>query len=298
MANYYYNGELLPELPVDDGYPYCFIRKNNDTKQFDAYLSITQLEYNGTVYSTANFKKYILPFDKSGDWTYSNNWYNSASVDSNRTIIFSNADIMSGSSVWLAGSEPVPETPLDEKKYLIKNLRLDGYELLTVADGAFQKLDTNEINAQTFHTYGFDEPPPSDLLVTLSKFELLLWHSNVEELPALTADITAIPLAQTVVTDLIDISDETILGVESITATATGSPLFAISFDGKQTWEAWTGSAWETLDSDVSGMTGDMMASIVVDQWAAKIAGLTGFHLKFILHDSDAVESVIVDFKN
>ena len=187
----------------------------------------------------------------------------------------------------------------DEKKYLIKNYTSDGYELLTIdTEGALQTVTTLEITAETFQTYGFDELPASDLLVTLSKFDVMLWHSNAEELPALTAAITATPPAQTIVTDLIDISDKTILGVESITATATGNPLFALSFDGKQTWEAWTGSAWETLDSDVSGMTGDMMASIVVDQWAAKIAGLTGFHLKFILHDSDAVESVIVDFKN
>lgn len=190
------------------------------------------------------------------------------------------------------------QAPFD-RKYLIKNYTSDGYELLTVdAEGALQTIPTLAVVAETFQSYGFDSVPSSDLLVTLSKFDVLLWHDSTEELPSLTAEITATPPAQTVVTDLIDISDETILGIESITAVETGNPLFALSFDGKQTWEAWTGSAWTTLDSAVSGMTKELLESIAIDQWAAKVTGLTGFHLKFILHDGDTVESIVVDFIN
>ena len=180
------------------------------------------------------------------------------------------------------------QVPFD-KKYLIRS----GSELLTVADGALQTIPTQEVTAATFQTYGVDEVPASDLLKTLQQFDVLLWYDSTDEQPMLTAEIKAVPPTQTVVTDLIDMSHPSVLGVQAVTVSDVGNPLFAVSFDSKATWEVWTGSAWATSDS---GMTKETLQSITTDQWAEKIQ--VGFYLKMILHSSDTVESIIIDFVN
>lgn len=178
-------------------------------------------------------------------------------------------------------------------KYLLRNYTTEGSELMTVTDGALQTIPTQELTSETFQTYGIDEAPASDLLKTLSQFDVLLWYDSEDEQPMLTAEIKAVPPTQTVVTDLIDMSDPSVLGVSAVTVTDIGNPLFAVSFDSKATWEVWTGSAWAASDS---GMTKETLQSITTDQWAEKIQ--VGFYLKIILHSSDTVESIIIDFVN
>lgn len=176
---------------------------------------------------------------------------------------------------------------------------LKDYELYTVADGHLVLLDTLDVSVDTFLAHGTDNLPPSDVLTGFRKLSVLCWQDS-ETVPSLSATVSATPPAQTVVTEFISLEDETILGVESVTTVETGSPLYALSFDGKATWEAWTGTAWATLDSATAGMSKTALESIAIDQWETKIdmLNLTGFHMKFILHDGDSVESVIVDFVN
>lgn len=186
------------------------------------------------------------------------------------------------------------EAPLTQK-YLIRNHTTEGSELMTVTDGALRTIPTQELTSETFQTYGVDEAPASDLLITLSKFDVLLWHSSEDEQPNLTAEIKAVPPTQTVVTDLIDMSHPSVLGVSAVTVTDIGNPLFAVSFDSKTTWEYWTGTEWAAA-SGTEGMSKETLQSITTDQWAEKIQ--VGFYLKMILHSSDTVESIVIDFVN
>lgn len=180
-------------------------------------------------------------------------------------------------------------------KYLLRNYTTEGSKLMTVIDGALQTIPTQELTSETFQTYGIDEAPASDLLKTLTQFDVLLWYDSEDEQPMLTAEIKAVPPTQTVVTDLIDMSDPSVLGVSAVTVTDIGNPLFAVSFDSKTTWEYWTGIEWAAV-SDTEGMSKETLQSITTDQWAAKIQ--VGFYLKMILHSSDTVESVVIDFVN
>ena len=183
------------------------------------------------------------------------------------------------------------QVPFD-KKYLIRS----GSTLMTVIDGALQTISTQELTSETFQTYGIDEAPASDLLKTLSQFDVLLWYDSEDEQPSLTVEIKAVPPTQTVVTDLIDMSHPSVLGVQAVTVTDIGNPLFAVSFDSKATWEYWTGTAWATASADTAGMTKEVLQGITTDQWAEKIQ--VGFYLKMILHNSDTVESIVIDFVN
>lgn len=183
------------------------------------------------------------------------------------------------------------QVPFD-KKYLIRS----GSTLMTVTDGALQTIPTQELTSETFQTYGIDEAPVSDLLKTLAQFDVLLWYDSEDEQPSMTAEIKAVPPTQTVVTDLIDMSHPSVLGVQAVIVTDIGNPLFAVSFDSKATWEYWTGTAWETAVSDTTGMTKEALQEITTDQWAEMIQ--VEFYLKVILHSSDTVESIVIDFVN
>ncbi|WP_415967925.1 hypothetical protein [Emergencia timonensis] len=198
------------------------------------------------------------------------------------------------------------------EKYFVAHMSADGispevsirsrseYALYTVnMEGALTMLDTLEVSPQVFMDHGTDGLPPSESIKTLKNFSVLCWQDS-EKQPSLRAEISATPPAQTVITDFISLEDETILGVESVTVTDTGAPLYALSFDNKATWEAWTGMSWATLDSETAGMSKGALQSIAIDQWAEKVdmLELTGFHMKLILHAGDSLESVVVDFVN
>ena len=181
----------------------------------------------------------------------------------------------------------------------IRLLFQDGETLYKLLEsGEIEPLTETVPTAELFDTYGVHMDKTKNyaaVLHNLANPKILAWR---DEEFSLNATALATPFPQTIVTDFIDISDETILGVETVIVTQTGSPLYAISFDSKVTWEAWNGTGWYVLDTDVSGMTNTALASIGVDQWAEKLRGLTGFHMKLILHDADTVESIVVDFIN
>lgn len=248
-----------------------------------------KLTYDVILFSTGDIMLHMVDFPTSNnDGTYAliaDTTYSYAVSTSQPDVTF----YKQNTGKFVAKSEIAAiQVPFD-KKYLIRS----GSELLTVADGALQTIPTQEVTAAAFQTYGVDEVPASDLLKTLQQFDVLLWYDSTDEQPMLTAEIKAVPPTQTVVTDLIDMSHPSVLGVQAVTVSDVGNPLVAVSFDSKATWEVWTGSAWAASDS---GMTKETLQSITTDQWAEKIQ--VGFYLKIILHSSDTVESIIIDFVN
>ena len=156
------------------------------------------------------------------------------------------------------------------------------------------------MNSTVFEDSGFDELPDGSLLSGLVNPEILYWQNNfVEgELPVLKATLTATPYPQTVVTNPIDLSHPTILGVQNVTVNCTGNPLFACSFDDGVTWKVHNGSEWTDI-VDFIGMTKDVFEAITTEQWSQTITGLSSFMLWFILNTTeDTVTNVIIDYIN
>lgn len=184
-----------------------------------------------------------------------------------------------------------------DRKYLVRSNSV----LYTLAQNELSVIDTDELTADVFLEYGLDFIPdvlPAYLL-TLENPEVLFWQDSDKPLPSLSATLYATPPTQTITTDLIDMSDVTIKGIESVSVDCDGSPLIAVSFDGKNTWKAYDGTDWVTLTSDVLGMAKETIESIPVEQWAAIRGDVVEMYIRVVLSTTDqVVRQIYVAFIN
>lgn len=179
------------------------------------------------------------------------------------------------------------------RKYLIKSENV----IYTVSDGALQELTETEITASLFQTYGVDAVPDGSLLLNLANPSVMYW-TNAEELPVIIANVTATPQSQNVISNAIDLTHQSITGIESVLATCEGDLIVAVSFDDKQTWKAHNGTEWVTLSDEFAGMNKDTLEAITFEQWNELYNG-TGFYVRISLTDTtQAVEKIVFDFAN
>lgn len=303
MARYYYNGVLLPEIPADvlEEYPYCWIRNDGANAKYNLVFAATPWYYNGINHTKGNTSARIPYYSISfSGYENAETWgtaeYSSYEfgLASNRTVMWSNHDIPNGSAtsttIYFYGSEPVPEIPPFDKKYLLRS----GSTLYTITDGAITPLTETEITASLFRTYGVDEIPDGALLLGLTDPEVLYWHDSTDDLPTLTTTVTGSPpVPQVVVTNPQDMSDSTILGIESVTVTASEDVLFALSFDDGATWTAYNGTVWVTLEQENSGMTAETFQNISLEAWAEVVTG-TAYRVRFVLMDTTSYMTELV----
>ena len=186
-----------------------------------------------------------------------------------------------------------------EEMYMERYLFRSNSTLYTVTDGALVPLSDTEVSASLFQDYGVDEPPDGSLLAGLTDPEVLYWHDSTDDLPTLSLTVTGTPpVPQVVVTDAQDMSDSTILGIESVTVTASEDVLWAISFDDGVTWKAHNGSQWVTLEQENSGMTAETFQNLSLEAWAEVVTS-TAYRLRFVLMSPDSyVSEVVINYIN
>lgn len=305
MAKCCYNGLLLPKLPVIKGYPYAWIRKTQTNSCYDLVIADNIYYYNSSdkkIYLTGNEKWYKLSFSESEsatEWTYhkdvigSDYWNITSGWDD---VIWSNFDIPKNSTtstdIYFYGSEPIPEYI---QKYLIKT----DDKLYTVVDGALLELATTDIVAQTFLDYGVDDIPDGELLVGLDNLEVLCWRDGGDDLPTLTAIVTATPPYQIIMSRAIDLMHSSIKGIDSITVDCKGDVLFAVSFDNKATWIKYNGTDWVNVADELTGMTKLEFEAITAEQWQSKYELSSDMYIRCTLTDAtQSVTSVNISFIN
>lgn len=164
------------------------------------------------------------------------------------------------------------------KKYLIYSEE----KLYTIADGALVELAKGAVASELFISSGFDEFEDTSLLFSLVNPEILYWQDSDDEPLPITATLTAIPYPQSIITENIDLTHHTIVGIASITGEFEGSPLFACEFNGA--WKEFDGTSW--ID-ETTGMTLEALQAITPEQWDGAINGLNEFKIKFILDSAD-----------
>lgn len=191
--------------------------------------------------------------------------------------------------------EVIDLAPPYDRKYLIRS----GSTLYTITDGALSALTEAEVTASLFQTYGVDELPDGSLLLSLTDPEVLYWHDSTDELPALTIGVTGSPpVPQTVITGPQDMSDPTILGIESASVDASDDVLFALSFDDGATWKAYSGTGWVTLETENAGMTKATMENIGLEAWAEVVTS-DSYRVRFTLVSVDSyVTGVVIHYIN
>ena len=315
---YYYNEVLLPEIPsnVLNEYPYCWIRDNNESGYYDLFFSnvafylVDSTSISGNDITKPWYRIKKTSADSVVRWTYYKDSTADLAIDSSRTVMWSNHDILNGSAtstdIYFYGSEPIPEggsepdgpdlEPEHSTKYLLKSEDM----LCTVIDDELVLLDVEELTAELFHSHGFDELPEWSVISSLTNPEILYWQgADVEaELPTMTATMIATPYPQTIISPNYDMSDDTILGVECAYVTASSDVVFAISVDDGASWYMWTGSAWGTLTDATTGMTAETINAITTEQWAGLMT--TGqFKVRATLFDENSsFTSFVMDYIN
>ena len=178
-------------------------------------------------------------------------------------------------------------------KFLIQN---EG-KYYTVADSALSEVSITELNAQAFQTYGFDALPDGALVQTLSHPKLLYWQSDESaELPNIKAKVTATPNGQ-YISKVIDMSDESISGINNVTVECAGTPWFSCSFDGGTTWMEYSGGSW--IEAESYGMTEEELTAITTEEWNAVTSGIDSFITRVLLRSSsDSLTNLSVNFLN
>lgn len=179
-------------------------------------------------------------------------------------------------------------------KYLVSSKN----KYYTVINDELSEITVEDLTASTFKEYGVDEIS-SDLLKTLVNPRLYAWYEDRDSSDSLKCCIKATPKPQILYSDKCDLTDETILGIENLESTFEGSPLLAMSFDEKQTWEAFNGTEWVTLSEDTTGSIPNVYEGLSVNQWAEKLNGVTSIYFRVvILTAADKVTSIKLNFLN
>lgn len=284
-----YNGEEAPSIPVDvlAEYPYIYMIT---AKAFAAF------SVRPYFYSTSSYPS-TLKADGPGvtynlvDGKWELNKSHSSIYIIISSILWANYNVPNGSekatNVYFTGSSPVAIN------YLFGYLIRSGLTLYTVTDGALSALTETEITASLFQTYGVDDVPDGKLLLGLTDPEVLYWHDSTDDPPELTLTVTGSPpVPQIVITSTQDMSDPSILGIESATVDASDDVLFAISFDDGVTWKAYDGGKWVTLSTENSGMTKTTMENISLESWA-EVAMSAMYKLRFVLMNAGSYVAAV-----
>lgn len=182
-----------------------------------------------------------------------------------------------------------------DRKYLVRS----GSTLYTVTDGYLSALTETTPTAEVFRTHGVDDIPDGSLLVGLSDPEVLYWHDSTDELPKLTMTVTGTPpLPQMFTSEPMDLTHESIAGIDHAEVDAAEDVRFAITFDGGATWKAFDGSAWFEVSETAPGMRPSTMNAITAEQWA-EVVVLESYRLRFWIPGITAyVKSVVIHYIN
>ena len=186
-----------------------------------------------------------------------------------------------------------------EEMYMEWFLFRSNSTLYTVTDGTLVPLPDTEVSASLFRDYGVNELPNGSLLAGLPDPEVLYWHDSTDDLPVLSMAVTGLPpVPQVVVTNTQDMSDSSILGIESATIVSSEDVLFALSFDDGATWKAYDGTQWLSLSTENAGMTKTTMENISLEAWA-EIVTSQEYRVRFVLMSSNSyVSSIVINYLN
>ena len=177
---------------------------------------------------------------------------------------------------------------------MIKFLIEDGLQLYTVQSGALVAV-SGPLTASTFQSNGFDSVENiGTLLTTLTSPKVYSWSDEQEF--GMTARLQGLPLPQDIIVDNTGTLAD-VVGVESITATYSGSPLVAINVDNSG-WIYYNDNdeQWEPAAAH-EGMSIATMQSISSADWSTLVTGASTIYLRFTLTTaSDSLNEFRIEF--
>lgn len=261
--------------------------------RYNQTSSSYRLVYDVILWDNGDISIHMITIPSSNYGTYTLNAASSYSYSVNSSQ--KDVTFYHSNGAYTVAYEVTTIGPSYDMKYLVRS----GSEIYTIIDGALSLLDAAEVSSTLFAENGVDEKPDGALLVGLTDPEVLYWHDSTDELPVFTINVTGVPPApQVLVSNVQDMSHETVLGISSATATVSDDVLIAISFDGGVTWKAYDGTQWNILESETDGMTAAVMNAVTAEAWT-EIVTSTSYKLRFVLFDiTSYVTTVVIDYTN
>ena len=183
------------------------------------------------------------------------------------------------------------------KKYLIGDKAGKLYTVTTTEENT-QELTEIEgyLSASLFRDRGIDTIPESSLLMALVNPSVYCWTDAGT--PKLKATMTATPHPQVVISENKDMSDQTILGVESVEIDSDDNTLFAVSADDGVTWWNYVNFTWVQLTANTSGQTKSAIEEISTSAWA-EFATTGMIRFRFVLAAaSNYVNEIRINYLN
>lgn len=255
-----------------------------EVKLSQSVLLSAEKQYLVTTYNTSTrYYYYGSYFTFNDKLTYETGMYGTtegAYPTSTETSVYPMIDIL------------LSESPL----YTIKMLVESEGVLYTQQDNSLIVIE-GDVTKSLFDMYGV-ESFDSALILGLVNPNVLVWTES-ETVTDISASLSASPHTQVIVTDAVDLTHETIKGVEIVTITGTGDFNVAVSVDEKQTWMAFVDSEWVSLSSEHSGMSADVVTAISADQWATLLIDIDKFYFRIVLMNTEqSISEIKVDFLN
>lgn len=169
-----------------------------------------------------------------------------------------------------------------------------------IVDGALNALSISALSASVFEQYGVDDIPLGELLTGLDSPSILYWQDSSDTVPLIVANVTATPISQAIISEEIFMTNPSIKGIAGAVCEYEGSPLVAISFDGKLSWKYFVGDTdWVTATEDFEGMAIDKLATITTEQWTSQIEQANSLFIKVMLMSlEDSVTKIVIQFIN
>ncbi len=159
------------------------------------------------------------------------------------------------------------------------------------------EVEVEEITAEVFKLYGFEDFPTAEVLLRIPDPQVLYWQDSEIDLPIMRANMNAIPPVQTIYSKNTLMNDSTILGIEKVSVEADETTLFAFSFDGGETWKAYIENMWVNLSEETSGMTKESVEAIGTDAWTIANEQMQ-YMVRFTLIEGGYVNRIIVHYIN
>lgn len=166
-------------------------------------------------------------------------------------------------------------------------------------DDTLEEIDSFNIDTEQFLTNGSLTTPSSKVLTTLHYPSVLYWQEKGNYNPRITATVEATPPNQTIISNKIDLTEESIKGIDNVIVDCEGGLLMAVSFDEQQTWKVWNGTEWIDAENDYTGMTKDTVEAITAEQWQLLYEGATSLYIRAAFVSSTQVlKSIYMKFLN
>ena len=189
-------------------------------------------------------------------------------------------------------------TDVIEVPFKIKYLVRDNETIYTITDNTLVEV-VGELNADLFINNGIDTIPKGDLIKNLTRPEVLCWTDKTE-VQTLKATVKGVPkLPQCIISEKIDLMGSGIKGINSATVDCKGDVIFAISFDNKETWKFFNGTAWQVAETETNGMNKEQFEAITESQYQTEFEQASSLYIRATLQNAaQSLTSVKIDFIN